>query len=232
MTLFQDNESIGSVDSRYQATSAANNMYHKLYRKVARSVRASKLWHEDTAHVSLSPSSTHQPTLNTDTVHPSQVALNTGSSRCKKRCLLPWYCAALPWALVVACCCTCGFFTVIYTLNFGLNKSLRWLQSFVMSIAVDVLLAQPCKVLLLAAFYTLVLRRSDMESFQLPQAVAASDEDDVFESALNPEQMRKLSSYKETAEIYKPPLEVTSWSSLGVCIVITRDVHGHHSRFA
>ena len=73
--------------------------------------------------------------------------------------LLPWWCIYIGWTLVSVVTAVCSFFTVLYTFNYGVKKSLSWLKSLAFSAAIDIFLDQPFKVVLFAVAAGFVLRK-------------------------------------------------------------------------
>ena len=130
----------------------------------------------------------------------------------KPCCMMPWYCVVLPWTLIVLCCVSCASFTILYTFDFGLDKSVRWFKSFIMSIFVDVIVNRPCFVILCALIYSLLIRRSELERLPAPEADedSAVDDDDGFQDSLSPELLQRIDLYKHTHQVYAPPPQVMS----------------------
>ncbi|CAN0282357.1 unnamed protein product [Lampetra fluviatilis] len=63
---------------------------------------------------------------------------------------LPRWTIYVAWALVFLVIVTSGFFTVLYSMEWGPEKANRWLVLFLMSISVSLCLVQPIKVSFLA----------------------------------------------------------------------------------
>lgn len=60
--------------------------------------------------------------------------------------MLPWWCVYVAWCLVFLLVATSGFFTILYSFEWGREKSLSWLISFLFSFFESILLVQPIKV--------------------------------------------------------------------------------------
>lgn len=71
------------------------------------------------------------------------LAMNVGR---KKKFLLPWWCAYIGWLLVIASVGCSIFFLWAYGLQFGNERTEKWLTSLVISFFSSVLLTEPIKV--------------------------------------------------------------------------------------
>uniref|UniRef100_A0A8D3E2G5 Polycystic kidney disease protein 1-like 2 n=1 Tax=Scophthalmus maximus TaxID=52904 RepID=A0A8D3E2G5_SCOMX len=92
-----------------------------------------------------------------------------GGDRKKSGCCrggLPWWFIFVGWLLVIATSSVAGYFTMIYGLKFGKERSISWLVSMIVSFFQSILVIQPLKVLCLAAFFALVIKKVDEEDFQ------------------------------------------------------------------
>uniref|UniRef100_A0AAV2JYE4 Uncharacterized protein n=1 Tax=Knipowitschia caucasica TaxID=637954 RepID=A0AAV2JYE4_KNICA len=76
---------------------------------------------------------------------------------------LPWYCVYLGWLLVAASAGVSGYFTMLYGLSFGKPKSVSWLVSMSVSFFQSLLLIQPLKVVCLAVFFSLLVKKVEEE---------------------------------------------------------------------
>ncbi|KAM9346888.1 polycystin-1-like protein 2 [Symphorus nematophorus] len=79
---------------------------------------------------------------------------------------LPWWFIFFGWLLVIATSGVSGYFTMLYGLNFGKERSISWLVSMIVSFFQSILVIQPLKVLCLAVFFALVIKKVDEEDFQ------------------------------------------------------------------
>uniref|UniRef100_A0A7N6A255 Polycystic kidney disease 1 like 2a n=1 Tax=Anabas testudineus TaxID=64144 RepID=A0A7N6A255_ANATE len=87
----------------------------------------------------------------------------------KKQCChggLPWWFIFVGWLLVIATSFVAGFFTMLYGLKFGKPRSISWLVSMIVSFFQSVLIIQPLKVLCLAVFFALVIKKVDENDFE------------------------------------------------------------------
>ena len=123
----------------------------------------------------------------------------------KFECMLPWWCIFLPWLMVVLTTVTCAFFTILYTFNFGVDKSLEWVRSLITSLFSDIFVNQPLTILFVACFFTFIIKRSEMEKLELD--VDAEDELDESDEAVKYrlETEKQAISMLKLDDIYRPP---------------------------
>ena len=67
------------------------------------------------------------------------------------------------WMLNILASFTAAFFVVLYGFQFGKEKSSQWFSTFFLSFIQDVFVAQPMKVLGLALFIALILKKPNDE---------------------------------------------------------------------
>ncbi|KAJ7986101.1 hypothetical protein DPEC_G00347310 [Dallia pectoralis] len=123
---------------------------------------------------------------------------NDGNGSSKKQGGLPWWFVFIGWILVLATSGVCGFFTMMYGLTYGKDRSISWLISMVVSFFESLFITQPLKVLGFATFFALVLKKVDQEDFGDPQ----------FEGDLrNPDDPDAVQSARRdsTCSFYQPP---------------------------
>ncbi|XP_027877842.1 polycystic kidney disease protein 1-like 2 [Xiphophorus couchianus] len=84
----------------------------------------------------------------------------------QRRGFLPWWFIFVGWLLVIGTSFVSGFFTMLYGLKFGKERSISWLVSMIVSFFQSLLFIQPLKVICLAVFFALVIKRVDEEDFQ------------------------------------------------------------------
>ena len=84
-----------------------------------------------------------------------------------KTLMLPSWCIVIPWFLVLSLTVTCAVLTVLYTFSFGADKSLAWLRSFLFTLFGEILIEEPLTVVGIALFLAFVIKRSDVEYFDL-----------------------------------------------------------------
>ncbi|XP_032386246.1 polycystic kidney disease protein 1-like 2 [Etheostoma spectabile] len=78
---------------------------------------------------------------------------------------LPWWFVFVGWLLVISSSFVAGFFTMLYGLKFGKERSVSWLVSMIVSFFQSILVIQPLKVICLAVFFALVTKKIDEEEF-------------------------------------------------------------------
>ena len=59
---------------------------------------------------------------------------------------LPWWFVIIGWLLVIASSFVSGYYTMLYGLKFGKERSVSWLVSMIVSFFQSVLVIQPLKV--------------------------------------------------------------------------------------
>ncbi|XP_075335044.1 polycystin-1-like protein 2 [Odontesthes bonariensis] len=79
---------------------------------------------------------------------------------------LPWWFIFVGWLLVLSTSLVSGYFTMLYGLKFGKERSISWLVSMIVSFFQSLLLIQPLKVVCLAVFFALVIKRVDEEDLK------------------------------------------------------------------
>ncbi|XP_066287704.1 polycystin-1-like protein 2 [Branchiostoma lanceolatum] len=94
----------------------------------------------------------------------------------KGKTLLPWWCVFIAYILVFASCFLSAFFTMLYGFEYGRAKAEAWLITFLTSFFIDLLFTQPFKIVLLAVFFALILRRVDTEDEEVPAGQLEEDE--------------------------------------------------------
>ncbi|XP_033930769.1 polycystin-1-like protein 2 isoform X4 [Pseudochaenichthys georgianus] len=85
----------------------------------------------------------------------------------KATCWLPWWCVFLGWFLLLSISGVSTFFTLLYGLDYGRAKSIKWVMSLGLSLFQSIFILQPLKVLGIAVFFALLLK---------PVAVEESEE--------------------------------------------------------
>ncbi|KAM7406118.1 hypothetical protein PAMP_000517 [Pampus punctatissimus] len=111
---------------------------------------------------------------------------------------LPWWFVFVGWTLVIATSGVSGYFTMMYGLTYGKDRSISWLISMVVSFFESLFITQPLKVLGFAAFFALVLKKVDQEEFGEPQ---------IDESLKNPDDPDAVRGARRdsTCSFYQPP---------------------------
>ncbi|KAE8297039.1 Polycystic kidney disease protein 1-like 2 PC1-like 2 protein Polycystin-1L2 Precursor [Larimichthys crocea] len=111
---------------------------------------------------------------------------------------LPWWFVFVGWILVIATSCVSGYFTMLYGLTYGKDRSISWLISMVVSFFESLFITQPLKVLGFAAFFALVLKKVDQEEYGEPQI------DESLRNTNDPDTVH-AARRDSTCSFYQPP---------------------------
>ncbi|XP_075966222.1 polycystin-1-like protein 2 [Anarhichas minor] len=111
---------------------------------------------------------------------------------------LPWWFVFVGWILVIATSGVSGYFTMMYGLTYGKDRSISWLISMVVSFFESLFITQPLKVLGFAAFFALVLKKVDQEEYGEPQM------DESLRNTDDPDTVR-AARRDSTCSFYQPP---------------------------
>ncbi|KAF3832649.1 hypothetical protein F7725_026314, partial [Dissostichus mawsoni] len=96
-------------------------------------------------------------------------SINGDSTKKRSQGGLPWWFVFIGWILVIATSGVSGYFTMMYGLTYGKDRSISWLISMLVSFFESLFITQPLKVLGFAAFFALVLKKVDQEEYGEPQ---------------------------------------------------------------
>nr|XP_006815503.1 PREDICTED: polycystic kidney disease protein 1-like 2-like [Saccoglossus kowalevskii] len=75
--------------------------------------------------------------------------------------MLPHWCVYIAWCLVLLSSTASAFFTILYSMEWGNDKSVHWLVSFITSFFQSLFVIQPIKVVLLALVLAIVYKTPD-----------------------------------------------------------------------
>ncbi|KAL7385772.1 hypothetical protein ABVT39_028164 [Epinephelus coioides] len=128
-------------------------------------------------------------------LNPADSTDGDGSQK-KRACChggLPWWFIFVGWLLVIASSVVSGYFTMLYGLKFGKERSVSWLVSMIISFFQSILVIQPLKVLLLAVFFALVIKKVDEEDFE------------NMEFDRNLGERKEQQMVRKNSNLYKPP---------------------------
>ena len=107
--------------------------------------------------------------------------MKTEKSKKKKKrktnCLFPWWFVYIGWLLCFSTAVAAGFFTLLYGLSFDNKQQEEWLVSMFVSMAQDILISQPLKVIIVAVLFALLLKKPQDEEDDIINAELARDED-------------------------------------------------------
>ncbi|XP_072050241.1 polycystin-1-like protein 2 [Amphiura filiformis] len=122
---------------------------------------------------------------------------------------LPWWCIYIAWTLTLISWTVCAYFILQYGLRFGLDASINWLVSMMVSIIQSVVIVQPIKVVVLAAVFAIFLKTHQLDDVGAqffrnwkPPKITTSSED-------KPETTETIQRFNYVRAIYtlfyKPP---------------------------
>lgn len=77
----------------------------------------------------------------------------------KKKKKLPYWMKYFAWTLLILTSFTSAFFVILYGFQFGKEKSAQWISALFISFFQDVCVSQPIKILGLALFIALVIKK-------------------------------------------------------------------------
>ena len=95
----------------------------------------------------------------------------------KMNCLFPWWFVYIGWLLCFSTTVAAGFFTLLYGLSFDNKQQEEWLVSMFVSMAQDILISQPLKVIIVAVLFALLLKKPQDEEDDVINAELARDEE-------------------------------------------------------
>uniref|UniRef100_K1QZL5 Polycystic kidney disease protein 1-like 2 n=1 Tax=Magallana gigas TaxID=29159 RepID=K1QZL5_MAGGI len=100
----------------------------------------------------------------------------------KNKKLLPWWSLFIAYSLIGICVATGGFFTFLYSLEFGSDKTNDWLLSFVFGTVLGVFVLEPVKVILFAILIACCLQRLSGKLTDVGDVYKRKKEDDNVEA--------------------------------------------------
>ncbi|CAC5393050.1 PKD1L2 [Mytilus coruscus] len=74
-------------------------------------------------------------------------------------CYIPWWFIFIAYTLIVLCVVISGTFVFLYSLQWGGDKTLEWMISFLLSVCQSVLILEPLKAIIIAAVIACVFKR-------------------------------------------------------------------------
>ncbi|XP_055995228.1 uncharacterized protein LOC125649388 [Ostrea edulis] len=129
----------------------------------------------------------------------------------KKR--LPWRCVYLGYILSFITVVVAFYFAVEFGGVFGLDKSVSWLIGFIVSLFESIFFSQPIKVIIVAIFYALVIKRPEAqdEEYEQMKPDLRNDEeylhDHLTEKDLEDPQKLRLLEQRKTQATLPPELD-------------------------
>ncbi|XP_037401328.1 polycystic kidney disease protein 1-like 2 [Pygocentrus nattereri] len=128
------------------------------------------------------------------------VGRSGGSKKCCQKGL-PWWFLFVGWFLVAATSGVSAFFTILYGLNYGKQRSISWLVSMMVSFFESLLLTQPIKVLGFAIFFALVVKSVDNDD---DEEYIYMVRNQVLTYSDDPDDVR-ISRRDSSCSFYQPP---------------------------
>ncbi|CAN9507150.1 unnamed protein product [Ophioblennius macclurei] len=104
----------------------------------------------------------------------------------KKRsrsCWLPWWFVFVGWFLLLSISAVSAFFTLLYSLQYGKDKSIKWVISLGLSLFESIFILQPLKVIGLAVFFALLLKPVAVEETEEVEQVLCRQQEKCNEYA-------------------------------------------------
>ncbi|CAG2212605.1 PKD1L2 [Mytilus edulis] len=100
----------------------------------------------------------------------------------KKPGTFPHWCIYIAYVLTVMSMIVPGFFTILYSMEWGPEKANEWLTTFIMSFFQSVIVVQPLKVMVLVAFIACIVKKPDIDeedgaTEDINNVIAAHDEE-------------------------------------------------------
>ncbi|XP_035669852.1 polycystic kidney disease protein 1-like 2 [Branchiostoma floridae] len=90
---------------------------------------------------------------------------------------LPHWCVYIGWVLVFLSATVSAFFVILYSMEWGAEKSGEWLTSILLSIFQSVLVVQPIKVIIFAVIIAITFKKFGKEEDTLTSGGLADDEE-------------------------------------------------------
>ncbi|RWS14806.1 polycystic kidney disease protein 1-like protein 2-like protein [Dinothrombium tinctorium] len=124
----------------------------------------------------------------------------------KRKFMFPWWCRYIAWTLCVLSILVSIFFLWAYGIQFGDEKTRKWLTSLIISFFSSILITQPMKVLLMAMILSTVFKAPDAEIDEFEE-----DEEELnLELAPDEEWLHSLASLNiakrsKRSKLYRPP---------------------------
>jgi polycystin 1L2 len=69
----------------------------------------------------------------------------------------------------------CGFFTILYSFNYGLEVSMKWLCALIVAVFGDVIVTQPLKVLVIAFVFSFIFKKTVREQEEIVVEMKPAD---------------------------------------------------------
>eukprot|EP00058_Branchiostoma_floridae_P003691 XP_002589179.1 hypothetical protein BRAFLDRAFT_84927 [Branchiostoma floridae] len=106
----------------------------------------------------------------------------------KKQSGLPHWCVYIGWVLVFLSATGSAFFVILYSMEWGAEKSGEWLTSILLSIFQSVLIVQPLKVLLLGLLIAFMFKK--LGKTEMMDAGALNDDEEFLPKPMDAKEVR------------------------------------------
>ncbi|XP_078674288.1 polycystin-1-like protein 2 [Branchiostoma floridae x Branchiostoma belcheri] len=106
----------------------------------------------------------------------------------RKQSGLPHWCVYIGWVLVFLSATGSAFFVILYSMEWGAEKSGEWLTSILLSIFQSVLLVQPLKVLLLGLLIAFIFKKTGKS--EIVDAGALNDDEEFLPRPMDAKDVR------------------------------------------
>ncbi|KAI8514731.1 hypothetical protein Bbelb_073220 [Branchiostoma belcheri] len=106
----------------------------------------------------------------------------------RKQSGLPHWCVYIGWVLVFLSATGSAFFVILYSMEWGAEKSGEWLTSILLSIFQSVLLVQPLKVLLLGLLIAFIFKKTGKS--EIVDAGALNDDEEFLPRSMDAKDVR------------------------------------------
>ena len=123
-----------------------------------------------------------QSVSNTHGVNPvagTNVEENSSGRGCSG-IMLPWWAIYIGYGLNLVMVLVCGFFTILYSFEFGKERSNKWLLELCLSFVENILIIQPIKVIIISLAIAAILRKIDNSFLDTIEPEEIVDEDKRF----------------------------------------------------
>ncbi|XP_033125654.1 polycystic kidney disease and receptor for egg jelly-related protein-like [Anneissia japonica] len=115
----------------------------------------------------------------------------------RKRYLLNWRFKYFAWFIAVANIGVAFWLTISYAAAFGAKKANEWLTSIAIALCQDVLVSQPIKVILIAVFFSLVIKNPIKEDDDSPPPPELDDGEELLHERMTEEELENAQMLEE-----------------------------------
>ena len=122
----------------------------------------------------------------------------------KSKTMLPWWCRYVAWALCILSIVVSIFFLWAYGIQFGDEKTRKWITSLIISFFASILVTQPIKVFVTALILSTLFKSPDTD---VDDSEEDEEELDTSELQVDEEWLHCMTPIrkKDRSRLYKPP---------------------------